>query len=58
MTPEAFVDSVKSDQIRISGCVEFYSYVDRIPQTSPTEGPRFTKRASLENDWPSMQFKL
>ena len=58
MTPAAFVDSVKSDQIRFSDDVEFYVYFDRIPQTSPTDGPRFTRGALLGHDWPSMQFKL
>ena len=58
MTPAAFVDSVKSDRLLFSGYVNFYGYVDRIPQTSPTDGPRFTRSASLGHDWPSMQFKL
>jgi hypothetical protein len=58
MTRAAFVDSVKSDQIRFSGIVGFYVYVDRIPQTSPTDGPRFTRVTLLGHDWPSMQFKL
>ena len=56
MTPAAFVDSVKSPETLCSG--SSHGYVDRIPQSSPTDGPRFTQDVRLGRDWPSMQFKL